>query len=289
MAVLIVSYNTRDALRGCLRTLLETAADLRVIVVDNASSDGSVEMVRSEFPGVLAVEAGANLGFGRGTNLAASRTTRDFLLTLNPDCAAPPAAIAAMAGRLAKDEQIGFVGPRVALESGAPDRAGLRGDPDPLGAFLYLTRLSRLAPRSRGLNRYNLTYLDYDSEHELLAGTGGCLLLRAAAFHQVGGFDEAFFMYGEDLDLCRRIREAGWRGLYLPSARVTHTKGESTRRSSARMLVEFHRAMWVYYRKHEAPRRPAPLNWLVAAGIVALGALRLARNALRQDGRVSAR
>jgi GT2 family glycosyltransferase len=288
VAVVIVSYNTREMLRRCLGTLVEDPA-LEVIVVDNASADGSAAMARAEFPGVRVVEAGGNLGFGRAVNLGVEQTARDFVLTLNPDCIAPPAAIAAMAARMAADGTLGFVGPRVELESGAVDRASLRGDPDPVGALLYLTRISRLAPGSSRLNRYNLTHLDYAREHELPAGTGGCLLVRTAALREVGGFDPAFFMYGEDLDLCRRLREAGWRGLYLPAARVVHRKGEATRRRSTRMLVEFHRAMWIYWRKHEAPRRPPPLSWLVATGITGLAGLRLLRNALRREKRVSER
>jgi GT2 family glycosyltransferase len=164
-----------------------------------------------------------------------------------------------------------------------------RADPDPVGAALYLTRVSRLFPASARLNRYSLRHLDYEKEQELLAGTAAALMVRASVFHQVGGFDEAFFMYGEDLDLCRRLREAGFPGRYVPVATAVHLKGEASRKQSPRMLREFHRSMWIYYQKHEARRQPAVLNLAVRAGILGLSAVRLTTNALRRDKRVSAR
>jgi GT2 family glycosyltransferase len=181
------------------------------------------------------------------------------------------------------------VGPLIMLESGRVDHACLRADPDPLGAALYFSRLPRLFPRSARFNRYSLSHLDYHQEQELLAGTAACLMVRSTAFSAVSGFDEAFFMYGEDLDLCRRLRESGWRGRYLPSAGALHRKGEASRQRSTAMLVQFHRAMWMYYNKHDAQRNPSPVNWLVQGGIVALGTARIVLNAVRRDKRVSRR
>ena len=222
-------------------------------------------------------------------NLAASHTQRDFLLVLNPDCFIEPPAIARLAAALDGNPRLGFVGPRIDLESGRPDHACLRNDPDPVGALLYFSRLPRLLPGRPGLNRYSLAHADYDAEQELQAGTAACLMIRGTDFHAVGGFDEAFFMYGEDLDLCRRLRAAGRLGRYVPSAHALHLKGEASRKQSRRMLLEFHRAMWIYYRKHERPRRAAPVNWAVAAGIGVLGGTRMALNAARREKLVSRR
>ena len=286
VAVLIVTHNSCGTLRQTLASLI--GCDLDVVVVDNASTDNSVQ-VAAEFAGVKVVRSADNVGFGRGTNIAASNSTRELLLLLNPDCVATPDAIEILANRLLEDPGLGFAGPQIRKESGEPDYASLRGDPDPVGALLYVTHVTRLFPKSPRINRYNLTHLDYDQEQELLSGTAGCLMVRASAFREVGGFDTEFFMYGEDLDLCRRLREAGNPGRYVPAARVLHVKGESTRQRSGQMLVEFHRAMWVYYRKHEAPSRPAAVNAAVRAGITALGVARLGANALRRERRVSAR
>jgi N-acetylglucosaminyl-diphospho-decaprenol L-rhamnosyltransferase len=290
VAVLIVNHNTSTVLGRCLRTLEPgLGAGLEVVVMDNDSEDGSVEMLRRDFPWARLLESGGNRGFGAGVNLGASQTDRAFLLVLNPDCFIRPESVALLAGRLNDDARLGFVGPRIELESGNVDHASLRADPDPLGALLYFSRVPRLFPRRAALNRYSLAHLNYGAEQELLAGTAACLMVRAEAFRAVGGFDESFFMYGEDLDLCRRLREAGFRGRYVPAACALHLKGEASRRQSRRMLVEFHRAMWTYYRKYEKPGRPAPLNWAVATGITALAGARLATNALRRDKRVSAR
>lgn len=289
-AVVVVSYNTIDELRDCLRTLSEPPGDaLEVVVVDNHSDDGSADMVVQEFPHVGVIRMAENAGFGRAANAGAAEMRRDFLVTLNPDCLAPPSALATLARTLDGEPDLGFAGPRIVKASGRIDAAALRGDPDPVGALLYFSRITKLFPRSARVNRYNLTHLDYASEQDLLAGTAGCLMFRAADFREVGGFDESFFMYGEDLDLCRRLRKAGHPGRYVPSAEVLHIKGSATRQRSQQMLVEFHRAMWVYYAKHEAPRRPAPLNWLVRAGITMLGLGRIGVNAFRREKRVSAR
>jgi N-acetylglucosaminyl-diphospho-decaprenol L-rhamnosyltransferase len=290
VAVLVVNYNTGEVLRRSLETLQPgIAADLEVIVVDNASEDDSAEIVAREFPDVRLVPSEQNLGFGAGVNLAARQTGRAFLLVLNPDCFIQPDAIALLAMKLEHEPGLGFVGPRIDLESGRPDHACLRADPDPLGALLYFSRLPRLFPRSPSLNRYSLSHADYDAEQELRAGTAACLMFRSSDFHGVAGFDEAFFMYGEDLDICRRLREAGHPGWYLPSARAVHLKGEASRKQSRRMLLEFHKSMWTYYAKHEKSKHVPPLNWTVATGIKALTGVRLGLNALRRDKRVSAR
>src|ERR1700682_183134 len=290
VAVLVVNFNTGEVLQRSLRTLqLGIDAGLGVVVVDNASEDGSFEMLSREFPTVRLVQSGANRGFGAAINLAARQTSRAFLLLLNPDCFVDPDAIGVLAAVLEQNLDLGFAGPRIDLESGRPDHASLRADPDLLGALLYFSRLPRLFPNSPSLNRYSLSHADYEADQELLVGTAACLMLRASAFREIGGFDEAFFMYGEDLDLCRRLREAGHPGRYVPSARALHIKGAASRQRSQRMLLQFHRAMWTYYRKYEAPRHSPPLNGVVAAGIGGRAGARLAGNALRREKRVSAR
>lgn len=286
VSVLVVAHNSAATIRACLEPIAQGA--LEVVVVDNASTDGSAD-IAAAFEGVTVVRSDENLGFGRGTNLAASRATRELLLFLNPDCVATSEAVATLAERLLADPGLGFAGPRIVKQSGELDYACLRGDPDPLGALLYVAGVTRLFPGNPAINRYNLTHLDYDQEQELLNGTAASLMVRASAFNAVDGFDPRFFMYGEDLDLTRRLRAAGHGGRYVPAAEVLHVKGESSRQRSGQMLVEFHRAMWVYYLKHEAPARSAPLNLAVRAGITLLGTVRLAANALRRDKRVSAR
>ena len=184
VAVLMVSYNTTDALRDSLGALASASADLEVVVVDNGSSDGSPEMVEDVYPWARLARAPGNIGFGAGINLAARDSERDFLLTLNPDCVITPQDVRLMAARLDADPALGYVGPQVVLESGAVDHACLRADPDVVGSALYLSRVARLFPDSASANRYSLRHLDYDEEQPLLAGTGACLMVRASAFRR---------------------------------------------------------------------------------------------------------
>lgn len=288
VAAIVVSYDTEDALESCL-AVLTAAPRLEVLVVDNSSRDASVEVARRHLPAAQVIEAGSNLGFGAAVNLGLSHTSREFVVTLNPDCIAPAEALEELAQCLAADPTAGFAGPRILLESGKPDHASLRADPDPVAALIYFSQVWRLFPRSPRLNRYSLRHLDYSAEQDLQAGMGACLMFRGEALRAVGGFDTSFFMYGEDLDVCRRIRARGFRGRYVPSAVVTHMKGAATRKHSRRMLVEFHRAMWRYYQVHEAPSRSPLVNAAVGGGIMALAAARIAVNAVRREKRVSAR
>ena len=150
-----------------------------------------------------------------------------------------------------------------------------------------MTALSRLFPRSGRFNRYNLGALDPAQEHEMDAGSGACLLVRRKAIDGEALFDPDFFMYGEDLDLCYRVKAAGWKIWYVPGAVAVHVKGTATRQVPIRMRYEFHRAMWTYHRKHHAPTLPAPANAAIWLGIWSRWALVSARAALSRDPRVS--
>ncbi|MDP9325239.1 MAG: glycosyltransferase, partial [Candidatus Dormibacteraeota bacterium] len=179
VAVVVVSYNTEAALRDTLHAVTRGGgAALEVVVVDNASGDGSAAMVHDTFPAVRLITEGVNHGFGAAANIAATATQREFLLFLNPDCGFPSAGVEELARRLVDDPGLGFAGPRIDLGPGRVDHACLRADPDPLGAALYFSRLTRLFPNSARVNRYSLRHLDYDQEQELQAGTAACLMVR---------------------------------------------------------------------------------------------------------------
>lgn len=288
VSALVVSHNVRERLLDTLRALHNARwPNLEVIVVDNASGDGSPETVRNYFPGTTVVVLDRNLGYGQANNLAFERSHGELLLLLNPDVTVTPGCLGAMVEFLQRHPEAGAVGPRLIRPDGSPDLAARRSFPTPAASFYRLVGLSRLFPRSSRFNRYNLGCLDPGSEHEIDAGTGACLMVRRRAVEQVGLFDPDFFMYGEDLDLCRRLKNAGWRIWYTPSAVAVHVKGTSTRQVPWRMRYEFHRAMWTYHRKHHAGSLPAPANALVWAGIWARWALVSARAALTRDARVS--
>ncbi|HET9015423.1 MAG TPA: glycosyltransferase family 2 protein [Thermomicrobiaceae bacterium] len=296
VSVVVVNHNTADLLGECLRRLTASRLDrpLEVFVVDNGSTDGSVALIEREFPGVRLIEAPSNLGFARGNNLALREilsrvgweTDRheEYVLLLNTDCLVEPDTLQLTAGFLDEHPLVGVVGPRVLLPSGRLDLACRRSFPTPANAFWKLTGLSRAFPHHPRLARYNLTYLDPDATYPVDSVMGAYMLVRLAAIDDAGLLDESFFMYGEDLDWAYRIKKCGWSVFYYPVARVLHYKGASSSRQSYRLIVEFYRAMYLFHRKHYAPRTFVLVNWLVAAGIVARGGYALARNVLRPAG-----
>jgi GT2 family glycosyltransferase len=288
VSALVVSHNVRGRLVDTLRAIFnEDWPALEVVVVDNASADDSPDAVECLFPSATLVRLRENVGFGRANNVAFSHAQGQLILLLNPDVAVTPGCLGALVDFLCRHPEAGAVGPRLVRPDGRPDLAARRAFPTPEAALYRFTGLSRLFPRSARLNRYNLGALDPNREHAIDAGTAACLLVRRDAIGDAGLFDPDFFMYGEDLDLCYRIKAAGWEVYYCPAALAVHVKGTATRQDVRRMLYEFHRAMWIYHRKHHADRLPAPVNALAWTGIWTRWALVSARAALSRDPRVS--
>jgi GT2 family glycosyltransferase len=292
LAIVILSYNTVDLLRDCLRSVLASQVDFRYViyVVDNASTDGSSLMVRAEFPNVQLIVNSANIGYSAGNNVAlralgfgepdASLKTLDlprFVLLLNPDTIVPPDALAQMVEFLETHAQIGVAGPRVRRPDGTLDRACRRSFPTPEVSFYRVTGLSRLFPKSRRFNAYNLEYLAEDAVHPVDSVVGAFMLIRREAIVQAGMLDESFFMYGEDLDWAKRIKDAGWQIWYNGQVQITHVK-EAASRQSTKSRIDFHEASWIFYRKHYRPQTSWPLDKLILAGIVFTGALDVARH-----------
>ncbi len=288
ISVIIVSYNTRELLMQCLDALANaTEVPHEVIVVDNGSSDGSPDAVEQRFPDAVVVRQ-RNVGFGRGNNAGLQLAGGKFILLLNSDVLVRAHCVDRLADHLLLHPEVGAVGPRLIRPSGELDLACRRGFPTPRASFFRVLGLSRLFSRSRFFNAYNLGYLDEHHEHEIDSGTGACLLVRRSTIDQVGFFDPDFFMYGEDLDLCFRIKDGGWKVIYLPSAEAVHLKGQSTRQATGRMLFAFHSAMWTFHSKHYAADLSAFPNGLVWASIWARWAVLRARAVVTRDQRVSA-
>jgi N-acetylglucosaminyl-diphospho-decaprenol L-rhamnosyltransferase len=283
LSVVIVNYNTRDLLRACLRSIQgsEDPPALELFVVDNASSDGSAGMVASEFPCVQLIESGTNGGYARANNLALERCRGQYLLLLNPDTELPPPALREMVEFMDAHPEAGAAGPKLVRPDGSLDLACRRSFPSPEVSFYRMLGLSALFPRSRRFGRYNLTYLDPDEPAEVDSVVGAFMMVRAKAAGQVGLLDETFFMYGEDLDWAYRIKSRGWKVLYNPRVSVLHHKGASSRKRSQRTIVEFYRAMYLFYRKHYASETNRLLGALIVAAIWAKCALSLATNQLR--------
>jgi GT2 family glycosyltransferase len=288
VAVVIVSFNVRDLLRDCLQSVLAPeGVSLELVVVDNASSDGSVEMVLQEFPSVCLIKNDRNRGFSAASNQGIKATRGAYVLSLNPDTVLHAGALASLAGYLDGHPAVGAVGPKIVRPDGSLDLAARRSFPSPAVAFFRLTLLSRLFPHNPRFARYNLTDRSPDEEQEIDSGTAACLMLRREALDQVGNFDEDYFMYGEDLDLCFRLKAAGWRIMYLPTAVVLHIKGQSSQQRSNAMLRAFHRSMWIFFKKHYRQRTPAAAVVMIRLGIELRSLGLQLTNALRRQKRVS--
>ncbi len=288
ISVVIVSFNVREHLLGALRALYANpVVPIEAVVVDNASSDGSADAVEAEFPKTTVLRNTTNVGFGRASNIGLKRSTGELVLLLNPDVIVDRECVKILADFLAANSAAGAASPRLQRPDSTPDLAARRGFPTPRAAFYRLTLLSRLFPKSRRFNEYNVGYLPDDQVHEIDAGTAACLMVRRSAIDQVGAFDPDYFMYGEDLDLCFRLKQAGWKIFYVPVAVATHIKGMSSRQASSAMLREFHRSMWIFHRKHYASGLPAPVNGLIWLGIWGRWALLSLRSKLTRDPTVS--
>jgi N-acetylglucosaminyl-diphospho-decaprenol L-rhamnosyltransferase len=283
LSVVIVNHNTRECLQECLHSLKPELAGLgsEIYVVDNASTDGSAEEVEREFPDIRLIANTENLGFARANNLALRRARGRQVLLLNPDTVVQPGAIRVLLDGLALRPGAVAVGPKVLRPDGRLDLACRRSFPRPSVALARLTGLSKVFKNSQWFAKYNLTYQDPDVPSEIDAGTAAAMCFRRDALAAVGYFDESFFMYGEDLDLCFRLKQRGGLIYYLPQAVVLHYKGASSIQRPRAMLREFHRAMWIFYRKHYASGWRRVLVPFVWSGIQLRYGLVLGLNALR--------
>lgn len=294
LGIVILNYNTRELLRDCLRSLEGTrGVEIDVTVVDNASRDDSVGLVRTEFPNVRLIASETNGGYAYGNNLA----LREFLarpnppralMLLNTDTVVPPDSLKLLMDFLDAHPDAGVVGPKLLLKDGTLDLACRRSFPTPEISFYRMLGLSKLFPKSKRFGRYNLTYLDENETAQVDSVVGAAMLMRTQALQQAGLLDETFFMYGEDLDLALRIKQKGWNVYYYPRAEIMHYKRASSTQSK-KAQIEFYRAMYIFYEKHYRATTPFYLDWVVMSGIALKGGLALAPEIFRarESNRVS--
>ena len=283
LGIVIVNWNTKDILRNAIRTVLASEGlTYQLVVVDNASSDGSADMVAAEFPDVTLIRNTANEGFSRGNNIGLRHmgfdmgrdepTTPRYALLLNSDTEVPPTALAEMVAYMDRPDRqdVGAAGCKLIMSNGELDVACRRSFPTPEISFYRMFGLSKLFPTSRRFGRYNMTYLSPDVETEVDALVGAFMMLRREVIAQVGLLDEDYWMYGEDLDWAFRIKQAGWRIMYNPAVTVLHLKRASSNRSPKAQKA-FYQAMLKFYRDHYRATTPFWLHTAVMAGLLVKG------------------
>ncbi len=252
LTVIIVNYNVEFFLEQCLHSVEEASKEVttEVIVVDNNSSDHSCSMVREKFPGVHLIENEENVGFSRANNQGITIAQGDYILLFNPDTLVEETAFERMVTFMDTHDDAGGLGVRMIDGKGNFLPESKRGLPKPMVAFYKIFGLSALFPKSKTFGRYHLGYLDEHETNEVDILSGACMLIRKQTIADVGLLDEAFFMYGEDIDLSYRIQKAGYKNYYFPGTSIIHYKGESTKKSSINYVFVFYRAMIIFARKH---------------------------------------
>lgn len=269
LSVIIVNYNVRAYLEQCLRTVFKALEGVEgeVFVVDNLSTDGSVEMVREKFPAVRLIANQENVGFSRANNQAIRASRGEHVVLLNPDTVVGEDVFRKVIAFLDAHPKAGGLGVRMIDGTGQFLPESKRGLPTPAVAFYKIIGLTRLFPRSRVFGHYHLGHLPDHETARIEILSGACMFLRRKTLDEVGLLDESFFMYGEDIDLSYRITLGGYENWYFPEARIIHYKGESTKKSSVNYVFVFYNAMAIFARKHFARRRTDLLSLLITGSI----------------------
>ncbi len=269
LSIVIVNFNTKQLTIDAIHSVFhsKTNHSYEILLVDNNSSDGSVEAFHKEFPNITIFENKENVGFSKANNQAIKVANGRYVLLLNSDTIVHEETLQVMIDFMEAYPKVGASGCKVILPDGSLDKACRRGFPTPAASFYHFSGLAKLFPNNPRLNQYQLGHLDPDKDYPVDCLVGAFMLLRKEAIEQVGLLDEEFFMYGEDIDWCYRIKEAGWEIYYYPFTSIIHYKGASSHRKPFKILYEFHRAMILFHRKHFAKKTLFIVNWLVYVGV----------------------
>lgn len=251
ISIIIVSWNAREFLRSCLESIRAASRPIvgEIIVVDNASADGSPDMVAQEFPEVSLVRSKENLGFARANNLAMSRATSDYWALVNSDVVVHPGCFEALVEFLARHPEAGLIGPKI-LGADGQLQWTCRRFPTFWNTLCRTLALDGPLGRSPLFSGREMRHWNHEGLMEVEVLSGCFWLARRTAVDQVGGLDERFFFYAEDVDWCKRFRAAGWKVVFVPSAKATHYGGASSSNAPLRFSVEMLRANLIYWKKH---------------------------------------
>ncbi|MCI6993464.1 glycosyltransferase family 2 protein [uncultured Methanobrevibacter sp.] len=281
LSVVIVNYQTFELTKNTINSIFkyEYPFEYEILVVDNASSDDSLARLKEYFKdNVTFIASKDNNGFAAGNNQALRIAKGKYVLLLNSDTIVWENALENIYGYMEKHVDVGASGCRVILENGDLDKACKRSFPNVKNSFFRLFHI----PANSKDNDYNLDSLPDDEIYEIDCLTGAFMFMRADALKDAGLLDETFFMYGEDIDLCYRIKKAGWKIIYYGESKITHLKGASSKKQKSKLIYEFYRAMYIYYKKHHADESLFLVNWVVYLGIAILCVLKLFLNIFKK-------
>lgn len=273
-SVIIISYNSGSLLPTCLHSVFRAlhGMDHQVIVLDNGSPEPLPAELKQAYPAVEWLSSDVNLGFGKACNRAAEKAKYPYLFFVNPDTLASKETFHKVLEYAHQLPNAGVVGCRILNGDGTLQWACRRSFPSPMGAIYKTLGLAWLFPKSKRFGSYNLTYLDPNEAHEVDAVSGSFFCVHQDVFREVGGFDEDFFLYGEDLDICYRIQQAGYHNHYYPGTAIIHFKGQSSKTRLLKSYIDFYQAMLIFARKHPKFLHPVPL-WLISSGVFFAAAL----------------
>ncbi|MBU3957135.1 glycosyltransferase family 2 protein [Patescibacteria group bacterium] len=296
LSVIILNYNTKDLLKNCLNKVKKAERDsylCETIVVDNASTDGSPEMVKKEFKWVKLIVNKRNLGFAAGNNKGINKASGCYLLLLNPDTLVQPDTLKVVVDFMEKHSGVGAATCRIELPDGRLDYSCHRGFPTPWNAFAYFSGLANIFPKIKIFTGYTLTHLPLNKTHSIDAGCGAFLMIRRQAGEEVNWLDEDYYWYGEDLDFCYRLKQKGWQIMFVPETKIIHYKGAAsgikkhsqtittaTKKTKIRAIRSSTEVMRVFFKKHYQKRYPRFIYWLVMFGINLLEKIRLLQHSL---------
>ena len=283
LSIVIVNYQTFDLTKNTINSIFEYdyPFSYEILVVDNASSDDSLARLQEYFNDrVKFIASAENNGFAAGNNQALRIANGKYILLLNSDTIVWENTLENIYNYMEEHTDVGACGCRVLLENGELDKACKRSFPNVKNSFFRLFHI----PTNSKDNDYNLDNLPDGEIYEIDCLTGAFMFMRTDALNQVGLLDETFFMYGEDIDLCYRIKKGGWKIVYYGESKITHLKGASSKKQKSKLIYEFYRAMYIYYKKHHANENSFIVNFVVYLGIAFLCILKLFLNLFKKKG-----
>ncbi|MCX8062950.1 MAG: glycosyltransferase family 2 protein [Anaerolineales bacterium] len=263
LSICIVSYQTCEFLKRCLASIFAhpPRRPFELIIADNGSTDGTPDLLRNEFSQVKLIQNPYNLGYTAAMNQALRQSKGEYLIQLNPDTEVYEGAFDILADFLEAHSDVGICGPKVLNPDGTLQRPCRRGESTPLAVIAHFSGLDRLFPKNQKLAQYWMSYRGEDEIHEVAGVSGSCMMIRRAVVEQIGYLDERFFAYQEDADYCFRARQAGWKVVYVPTAKILHYGGVGgSHVEPYRSILEWHRSYWNYYRKNLAHNYPSWFN-----------------------------